>query len=906
MERESRGVRYVGLIMEDIFTDFAKEVIRGVVTAAKGKENIRLILLVGRQNEVGVIEEKQHLYKNIYNTIYRLENVCRFDGLILTLPNTYAIENDTLELSRIKRLEKIPKVFIATKKQGETSVNYDNASGIREAIDYLVNTRGVKKICMLGGRDDNGDAMERKRVFKKCLEENQLHYDESLYQKTDMSSNCREDAAKLLDGNPDAQAIFCVNDPVAVSLYEELEARRIVPGRDILVFGFDNTKQASTLVPPLASIGPTEDTLGKKALDLLLDKMDGEEVESIVLPTSLYGRESCPYDKYEYTLRELINVDSAFIDRMFDDCFYRYKNEYFDSKAINLKRLFHEFISRMLYATKRRYMSTEEFEEIGKLIDVFFDNGVMDYTDATKFLQSIERLQSAINFIQRNASANVQNNRLFVRMKDRAIQALAGQRNRKTGYINSGRGQMQEFFVSTTDFDRSGSSTVENIIKHFDMLGVQNAALYLYETPVDYNLSGPTRFPDRINLRCVTKGGVLYVIPREQQDCSMENIFLKKEIPSKCQGFVPFPVFYGSRIYGIMLCELTDEIPDRGEYVATMLSRVLYVNDMEVINSPAETEKMREARRNKKNQEIYGQIAEGLASHYDIIYYVNSVNAKYMEFKGKSADGSLVVSVEGRDFFAETMKNAIKIVHPEDLNRITAALGKDHLITALEDRKQFQADYRVMRDGKPEYARLTVMWGSDRIHFIIGIENVNDEVQREEEHVKALQMANELARRDGLTGAKNINAYKEVEEALQRELEGNRGNMAFSIVVCDINNLKYVNDTFGHKAGDEYIKASCKLIFDTFSHSPVFRIGGDEFVVVMMGADYEKRDHLIRIMQDQVLHNQINDNGPVVAVGIATFRADLDNKVSEVFERADAEMYQNKNHLKRLKLLNEV
>ncbi|MBP5670729.1 MAG: LacI family DNA-binding transcriptional regulator, partial [Lachnospiraceae bacterium] len=338
MRRNKNELRYVGLIMEDIFTEFAKEVIRGVVNAAREQENIRLVLLVGRQNENKNVGEKQYIYKTVYNTIYHLEESCKFDGLILTLPNMWAVEKDSFGLEKVSNYSQIPKVFVATRKENETTVNYDNEAGIRETIDYLVNSCGVRRICMLGGRTDNVDAMERKRIFKKCLEDNQIPYDESMYETADMSTGCTAEASRLLDRNPNTQAVFCVNDPTAVALYAELERRDLVPGKDVYVFGFDNTLASSSMVPPLASIGPKDETLGKRALETLLEKMDGKQVESVMLDTRLYGRASCPYDRYEYTIRELLNVDEAFIYRMFDDCFYRYKNEYFDSKDINLKR----------------------------------------------------------------------------------------------------------------------------------------------------------------------------------------------------------------------------------------------------------------------------------------------------------------------------------------------------------------------------------------------------------------------------------------------------------------------------------------------------------------------------------------------------------------------------------------
>ncbi|WP_407426731.1 GGDEF domain-containing protein [Treponema sp.] len=119
-------------------------------------------------------------------------------------------------------------------------------------------------------------------------------------------------------------------------------------------------------------------------------------------------------------------------------------------------------------------------------------------------------------------------------------------------------------------------------------------------------------------------------------------------------------------------------------------------------------------------------------------------------------------------------------------------------------------------------------------------------------------------------------------------------------VVCDVNNLKWVNDTLGHKAGDEYIKEACHTICVIFDHSPVFRTGGDEFVVILKGHDYEHRTELLQKL-NQISEENNGQNGKVVvAAGISDFDVAGDSAVISVFERADANMYVRKKQLKAM------
>ena len=122
--------------------------------------------------------------------------------------------------------------------------------------------------------------------------------------------------------------------------------------------------------------------------------------------------------------------------------------------------------------------------------------------------------------------------------------------------------------------------------------------------------------------------------------------------------------------------------------------------------------------------------------------------------------------------------------------------------------------------------------------------------------------------------------------------------LTFALVVCDSNNLKLINDTYGHAAGDEYIKASAQILCDTFVHSPVFRVGGDEFVVFLRGSDYSSRKELMEKLRSKVLENRESGNGVFLASGMAEFNPETDTMVSEIFERADKEMYADKQSLK--------
>ena len=121
--------------------------------------------------------------------------------------------------------------------------------------------------------------------------------------------------------------------------------------------------------------------------------------------------------------------------------------------------------------------------------------------------------------------------------------------------------------------------------------------------------------------------------------------------------------------------------------------------------------------------------------------------------------------------------------------------------------------------------------------------------------------------------------------------------------MVDINNLKAINDEHGHRAGDQYIKGCCHMICEVFKHSPVYRIGGDEFAVLLQGSDYVNRKELCQQLRaDYERTSAQRDVSPWLrysaAVGMAEKAAD-DNSVELVFRRADEAMYRDKVRIKK-------
>ena len=159
---------------------------------------------------------------------------------------------------------------------------------------------------------------------------------------------------------------------------------------------------------------------------------------------------------------------------------------------------------------------------------------------------------------------------------------------------------------------------------------------------------------------------------------------------------------------------------------------------------------------------------------------------------------------------------------------------------------------------------------------------------------------NALAKKDALTGVRNKTAYD--SEARRLEWKIADGKCDFAIAMIDLNFLKRINDNYGHEQGDIAIKKLCRIICHTFKHSPVFRIGGDEFVAILENEDLSNAEHLLKMFNSQIESISAEKNLDPweqisAAIGIARFESG-DSRVADVFRRADKNMYERKKEMK--------
>ena len=217
-------------------------------------------------------------------------------------------------------------------------------------------------------------------------------------------------------------------------------------------------------------------------------------------------------------------------------------------------------------------------------------------------------------------------------------------------------------------------------------------------------------------------------------------------------------------------------------------------------------------------------------------------------------------------------------------SRITKPL-KELTIAA---RKINEGDYKVDINYR----------GNDEIGVLTS--TFNQLIKHLDEYIGDL---NALAHSDSLTDVQNKSSFDEAIRELQARIDRNDKSVEFAIAIFDCDDLKNINDNYGHDKGNAVLVNSSNLMRRIFKNSKIYRIGGDEFAIILENDDYYHRDELRKAFikkSAEICSFAKEPWGEIHAsIGLATYEPEYDGSVNAVIIRADHLMYANKRERKK-------
>lgn len=568
---KNESIPTIGLVVSGISDGFTVPVCKGAMKAAN-ENGVRLVIIPGKYLDRDLTERKEIAYEYQYNTLFFYARKDNIDAIIISADSIgcYTTSDRIREL--IETYKDIPCVLVASKVDGYVSVNYDNEGGIRDAMDYLINHLHLTRIGMIGGPDDNTDARERKKAFFDCLRENGIQFSEKNFAEGTLSRYSKNAFDTLLDQNPDIQAVFCINDDTAIGLYDALYERGLVPGKDVMVFGYDNMILAAQLKPALSSVWADSVRLGEAALDMTLEILAGKKVSSQLLPTKFIRRESFG-DKNENRQVNMMGIlERNSIDYYFDEIFYRYKYVKTNEAVKRISDCYRKFMELLIELYEADKIEPEKTAEALKAMDLFLEYRAIEYADMENLLNNLEQINFA--FMQKELDIDERNLLVstFSDIYHKIVMVDEQRFGEKITAEEDKQYDMKLFIRNTMQFEKGTDQSYVYLLENLGWLDIKNASIYIFKKPIIHLEHEEFELPDKIYLKAILKNGEAKSILSEYQERDISAIFKSCETDNGHTAQVLLPLFSNQMIYGIILCDMSEKLFENGEFLINQLS----------------------------------------------------------------------------------------------------------------------------------------------------------------------------------------------------------------------------------------------------------------------------------------------------------------------------------------------
>lgn len=313
----------IGVMIGNANSPYTIDVLNGVYEAAK-QTNVNIICFTGIHSSYFYKDkfekEMQEDYDYQSTCVFDYDKLCHIDALIVAY-SSMAVFMSEKELAEFKRrIGGIPTVYLESDMEGR-DVRYiteDSYSGIKLIMKHLIKYHGYEKILFLSGPKGNYDADRRRKGYKDAMMESDLLLDKSMIAYGDFSENVESQVNKLLDLNPDAEAICCANDTMAVAAYSVIRSReekykeavksgdkegikrytKYIVGQStehgIAVTGYDNIADSANVEPQLTTVVQSPFSHGFTAVRTAISLLNrGEATNSVMAIPKPVFRQSC-------------------------------------------------------------------------------------------------------------------------------------------------------------------------------------------------------------------------------------------------------------------------------------------------------------------------------------------------------------------------------------------------------------------------------------------------------------------------------------------------------------------------------------------------------------------------------------------------------------------------------------
>ena len=546
----------IGFLVDDLNNYFTNQACRGAELAATTMD-ANLFIFPGHYigEPDGKFGSKEYEYQ--YNSVFSLASSHNIDILYVLLGTICSRASEKLQEEFLQGLPNTTVVQLFAKVDGYQSVTFDNKSGFKKTLQHLIKEHGATRLGYVSGPKTNQDALERLEAYKEVITEEGLTLDENSIVYGDFTTESEDVVRKLLRQNDKLDAIVFANDSMAIGGYNVIYEMGLVPGKDILVVGFDDDACSISMEPPLTTVEASSADLTYKAILNAPNFISGTELTNMEVETYLVQRSSCGCDGLDYEgMARRLHIDTL---KDNDDRFIESIEKYFfgifedDESVSKLKKNLNTFLSDFSSVIRGQSDDWDCLEaDFKKVVSPI----LFLYTVPEKCYNVLGTLQNYAVSLFDDVDVKVTIHRVFANiyreLSFRATSIDIDDRNRYDRLDRLVNQRSEDIFLMSTDNEVS----YEHLIDGLPNVGFKQALVYLFQGNIHNSPTVKWKRPNSILLKAVSNSKGAWAPAEEQQLVRTVSLFNNEFVENKERvTMVAFPLFVGDDLYGILVVD---------------------------------------------------------------------------------------------------------------------------------------------------------------------------------------------------------------------------------------------------------------------------------------------------------------------------------------------------------------
>lgn len=641
MKTKNKKRLNIGFFTCHLDNDYAYEVCKGIDYAAK-EADVNLVVFPGMYMNASYNDPKNARFDYQYNSIFYYASEHNLDALIVSIGSigSFLSENDMIAF--LKNFN-MPILTIEIEVPGYPCLYTEGRTGMKQAINHLIQEHNAQNIGYVSGRKDNADAKDRLNTYKQVLTENHIPVDESKIVYGDFSEFTEEIVNDLLDRHPELDAIVFANDQMAIGGYNAIKSRGLQIGKDIFVTGYDDSPTSMVLEPMLTTVHNQIMDMGYHAIYEAINLIKYGRTNLKVLGSNLIVRSSCGCD--DYNLKHMLKNSISFEQLSYDELLELTTNYLFHDfkEAFYYKSLIRQFtpILNLFLTPISKGLTDFDTSAITNAVIVMFESSLIkNYYSSDKYIYTIQELNRLL--LNMSTSLDMSNaisvlfNNIMSALVLKTSNTLYNTVKKHKASIWSSMYITKDTMTYSDDEESCFKLIVDNLKNsHFD-----SAYLYMYEDAAMLLPNGAWKIPKTLYLQAYNNNDVTEYLTGNDRMISSEDVFTNRYMDDdRRKTLVLTPLFTNNIQYGLFVGEI--DISHFENIYPNSLQLAISLNFISLMKQQLSTQKklsISAAELNEKNK-LLNQLSitdalTGINNRRGFLDSVQTqVNSKYNEDK---------------------------------------------------------------------------------------------------------------------------------------------------------------------------------------------------------------------------------------------------------------------------------